>query len=470
MIKKHIFAFLASTFISFTAFAQQEPLTVEPMQEFLTYYQNKDFQGFYNLYSPDLKQKVDQSKSSELAFSLSQGFGDITHYELYDNPRHNYFIYKVYFSSGDIFLFQMELTQKGEVDYFQVFNLPKTKDKSEFLDLDFAQVILQNIDSLVVGSNISVALIEEDNISYLDIYQGKNKMVISNDNDKIYSVLNLTDVFTNTMLSKAIYDKEIPLSGVANSYYDFDFKDNLELNLVALSNQRTSLPMLPDVSVSTENAQSKNGTIFLREDLLNYLQHYVAKDTTASNFYSYLNSAIVANVLERHYQKPYDELLQEFITTPYQMPQTQVELPRRKSKVVRNTDQRPFVHLNKNDAFIPSIGAYSTTKDLGQFVQYQIKGQDPYIKLSQKPTTIVSSSILASMAWKMEHTFYNKDRVYFNTGLSASFVNIIVFDPIAQKGLVLLSNINQDSNQEQLFDVANLLMIKLIYGKNNPKS
>lgn len=320
----------------------------------------------------------------------------------------------------------------------------------------------------MVGSNISVALIEEDNISYLDIYQGKNKMVISNDNDKIYSVLNLTDVFTNTMLSKAIYDKEIPLSGVANSYYDF--KDNLELNLVALSNQRTSLPMLPDVSVSTENAQSKNGTIFLREDLLNYLQHYVAKDTTASNFYSYLNSAIVANVLERHYQKPYDELLQEFITTPYQMPQTQVELPRRKSKVVRNTDQRPFVHLNKNDAFIPSIGAYSTTKDLGQFVQYQIKGQDPYIKLSQKPTTIVSSSILASMAWKMEHTFYNKDRVYFNTGLSASFVNIIVFDPIAQKGLVLLSNINQDSNQEQLFDVANLLMIKLIYGKNNPKS
>ncbi|MHC5201678.1 serine hydrolase [Myroides sp. LJL119] len=465
MMKQIILALFIGIIFHNKALSQDLSKVIDPMQEFFNYYQQKDFTGFHSLYSPALKSKVDMQKSADLAFSLSQGFGDITNFELYNQPKDNYYIYKVYFSSGDIFLFQIELTPEAEVDYFQIFNLPKTQNQIEFLDADYAQTILQNVDSLVPGTNISVALINDQHVDFLDINQTKKKLVITQDKSKIYSILNLTDVFTNTMLSKAIWDKEIGLGAVANDFYDFKFNKNLELNLVALSNQTTSLPILPDVSVSLENMQTKHGTVFLKQDLENYLENYIQKDSTNASAYSYINGAIIADVLQKHYDKSYKELLQKVILEPFEMKNTFIELPKRKRNVVANTDQRPYVYLNQSDAFIPSIGAYSTTEDLAKFIQGQFS-KDSYIGFSQRPTTIISNSILASIAWKLEHTFYNKDRVFFNTGLSASFVNIVVFDPKAKKGLVLLSNINQEAQQEQLFDLANLLMIKLLYGKD----
>ncbi len=461
MIKWSYLALIIGLLLGQGAFSQVQ--SGDPMQRFLLHFKERDFNGFYQSYSPDLAKKVTLEQSSDFMGDMLQSFGDITHLKPLDWQNSNTLIYEVHFEAGDALIFGFRINEQKQIDYFQVFTLPEVGQNQDFLQADYTQIITQGLDSLVNNSQVSFALINKQEVTFLDVRSKAGKLVFSPGNNKIYPILNLSDVLTNTLLAKAITDKEITLGKTANHYYDFNFNNDLSLNLIALSNQRTSLPILPEEIFQENLKKGDSSGAFYKEDLEKYLKDYIHQDTANAQVYSYLNGAIISQVLQKHYKKDYQELLRENILEPYGMHHTFVGVPNKKRRVVFNNDQRAFIALNQNDAFIPSIGLYSTTQDLAKFIQAQFIERDQVLSFSRKPTAIISSNILASTAWKIEQTYYNENYIYFNTGLSSSFVNMMVFDPVSQCGVVILSNVNNSKNQQELFALANALMIKLLY-------
>ncbi|MHC5309280.1 serine hydrolase [Myroides sp. LJL116] len=461
MSKWRVLALCIGLLIGQAGFSMQKP--GDPMEKFYSYFKQSDFSGFYQDYSDDLQADVTQVQSEKFIENLQATFGQITSYSsiVWNNSPTK--MYEVQFSEGDTFIFGFRENTKGQVDYFQIFTLPSMQGQQNFLQADLSSIVSQSLDSLSVNTKVAIGLIDGDQIKSFQLTNKKGQLVFSEDNAEIFPILNLSDVFTNTLLAKDMQSKNIGLGKMANDYFDFPFKDNLELNLVALSNQITGLPALPD-AIFKQNSQDKDKVgRFSKEDLERYLKDFVHSDTANAKVYSYLNGAIIAQVLQNYHQKEYSELLQESILTPYGMNQTFVGVPKKKKKLVGNLDDRAFLALQEKDAFIPSVGLYSTVGDLSKFIAQQFNKNNAALAFSRKPTAIISSSILSSIAWKVEQTYYNENYIYFNTGLSSSFVNMMVFDPIAQKGVVILSNAHTEPEQEQLFSLANALMMKLLY-------
>lgn len=459
MSKWRVLALCIGLLIGQTGFSQQK--SGDSMEKFYSYFKQNDFSSFYQDYSDNLQEDVSQVQSEKFIENLWATFGQITSYRpiVWNNSPTK--MYEVHFSQGDVFVFGFREDKQGKVDYFQIFTLPNIAGDQNFLQADLASIITQSLDSLSANTQVSIGIIQGEQIQSFQFINKKGKLVFTPDKGEIFPILNLSDVFTNTLLAKDIESKNIGLGKTANDYFDFPFHDNLELNLVALSNQITALPALPD-SVFEPNRQDKTG-LFSADDLQRYLKDHIYSDTANAKVYSYLNGAIIAQVLENYHQKDYSELLQESILTPYSMGQTFIGVPTKKKKLVNNLDDRPFVALQEKDAFIPSVGLYSTVGDLSKFVVQQFNKDNTALAFSRKPTAIISSSILSSIAWKVEQTYYSENYIYFNTGLSSSFVNMIVFDPIAEKGVVILSNAHTAIEQEQLFSLANALMMKLLY-------
>lgn len=273
-----------------------------------------------------------------------------------------------------------------------------------------------------------------------------------------YEIGSVTKTFCGMVLAQAVADKKVSLDDDIRHYLDEPYP-NLEyqgapISLYQLLNHSSGLPfdfidrsayetIEPDslvrVLARVENQYS-------REQLYNDL-HKVKLDTVPGFKLGYSNIAaqLLGYILEKVYEKPFSELVSEFITSPANMKRTTFRLPdKKKGRIAKGYNEKamPMPHFNSGAAG----GLFSTSEDLLKYGKLHLDENNPVIALTHKPTWGQIQYFAFGLNWQMQQKNATYRRIW-QSGGTAGFTSLLVIYPELKLVMVFLSN-EHDENSE----------------------
>ncbi|MDR0194838.1 MAG: serine hydrolase [Myroides sp.] len=459
-----IVAFLLMTIGSFAQEKEYKPL----IDVFVKDYNTNDYDDIYKHFSPSLKEELPSAKAKSFFVEMKEKLGNIKSMEFYGLDDNRLALFKTEFENNEVALLNLAMNDTGEVVGFRILDMPTPKDDS-FKKMSIEEIIVTETLNLPEKGQYAIALIDNDKVTYHGFKNNGKDVRVEDNADKQFSVANLMTVFTSTVLAQAVTDKKIEMTSNVNKYYDFNFNKNLKLPFIALANHSSFVPMLPETSSKSTMSEDDFLTKFTSTQLEEYLANDLTIDSANSErrqSFSFLGYAILGNTLSKVYNTPFDKLIQENVFNKYKMTNSSVSIPKKKKNMVKG------ISLNHKDvypiqvgALLPSSGGISTAEDMAKFIQAEFNEKDAVLQLTQKPTLIVSPNYWVSLGWKIGYPFESGEPLYFTRGIDSGYSNYVAFNPVAKKGIVILSNSSSEAALNALDALSYKLVVKVFEDK-----
>lgn len=159
--------------------------------------------------------------------------------------------------------------------------------------------------------------------------------------------------------------------------------------------------------------------------------------------YSNLGAGLLAYTLEHVYDKSFEELVQEKIARPYRLSVTTTQPEANKDfPLIQGLDGsgQPVAHWTFGS--MAGAGAlYSCTNDLSRLMQAHFDDQQLALTKTREFTAKVNDRMSIGLGW---HIIAKPDRndYFWHNGGTSGFTSSMVFDPVAEIGVVILSNVS----------------------------
>lgn len=249
----------------------------------------------------------------------------------------------------------------------------------------------------------------------------RNSMTLPNKNT-VYEIGSVTKTFCGTLLAYAVLDQKINLEDdirnyLPGKYVNLSFK-NSPILIKHLANHTSGLPRVPENLMFIPNFDSlnpyNNYSKALLFDYLKTLRLSVEPGTVCD--YSNLGMALLGNIIENVYNKPFDELIKEKICLPNKLNQTTVNLTEAQLPMFadgHNGEGMVTSHWNLN-GFVAAGGMHSTAEDMLNYLNYHMSEQDGATKLAHKIT--FSDKQKLGLGWFISKTKFGNDLIWHNGG------------------------------------------------------
>ncbi len=293
----------------------------------------------------------------------------------------------------------------------------------------------------------------------------------------VYGIASLTKTFTGVLLAQAVLDGKLRLTDDIRDYLVGDYP-NLEYNGTPITpahlvNHVSELPnTLPDHPAMYPDYPGYNGDVlawmnhtamvhaeYTTEDFLADL-HKVELDTIPGVRFSYSNAApqLAGFILERVYEKTYDELLASVILQPLDMRHTGITLS------AQAAANRITGYDDTGQAMPPPAKAYgaagaiqSSIHDLSKYVQWHLDEGDPLVRASHTPpggnADDPAEGYMLGLNWQMMR--HEGVRRLWQDGNIPGYSSRIVLYPELKVGVVILTNQLDRSIPEKTDEMAN---------------
>lgn len=183
---------------------------------------------------------------------LKTQVGKILEKEFVNDENGTRAIYKTQFERAVLGIYIMlDSENKIEGLLIKPYEEPKNIEGANVNALDdypseIAEIVFQKVNKLPNKSQLSIAIVQNGEVEfYGTIRDGEAIKPIDNQNS-VFEIGSITKVFTSSVLTSLIEDKEIKLTDNINSFYPFDFKDNIKLTFKSLANHTSGLASLPE--------------------------------------------------------------------------------------------------------------------------------------------------------------------------------------------------------------------------------
>ncbi|MBS1565069.1 MAG: beta-lactamase family protein, partial [Bacteroidetes bacterium] len=227
-----------------------------------------------------------------------------------------------------------------------------------------------------VQGSISVAYINDKGVAWTKAF-GRTSPDATEpaDSTTIYRIGSITKTFTATLLMLAVENGVVRLDDPVEEYVPEvrrikGYNPEQMITLRQLAMHRSGLPREPGVNGSNIGPADK-----WESKLLSCIPHMLfVKQPNTGFLYSNVGFAILGLALERAWQIPYMQLLQEKILTPLHMDDTFFIVPEEKRSRVatgimnRNPDTVTVARQSWCGYNVPNGALYSTPADLGKIV------------------------------------------------------------------------------------------------------
>ncbi len=231
---------------------------------------------------------------------------------------------------------------------------------------------------------------------YGEIDKGKGNPA---DDNSLFEIASVTKSFTGILVAQAVLDGKISLKDDIRLYLEASY-ENLEYAgrpiqiqdlLTHTSGIRRDLSptLAKQFSLEATAAEKEAIATYDRENLYADLQAFQL-DTIPGSRYDYspvIGPELLALVLEKSYQKPYEELLNELIVKKVGMQNTHLNKPEIDQKLLVN-GYTVEGNLVSPQPLIMSGAGYalkSNVPDLLKYVQYLLESSSPVIQEMRKP-------------------------------------------------------------------------------------
>ncbi|WP_051878480.1 serine hydrolase domain-containing protein [Chryseobacterium sp. FH1] len=319
---------------------------------------------------------------------------------------------------------------------------------------------------------ISIGIIKNGR-SYIYNYGSskKDKQKLPTGNT-VYELASITKTFGATLLAKAVIDKKVNLNDDIRKYLKEDYPnleyDGTPITLQNLANLTSGLPnWMPDKDIfgkadpdSIPFILDSVHTKYSREDFYRDLQD-VKLRVAPGSVSRHCNTAaqLLGFIMEKVYGNSFENLLEIYFAKPLKMKNTHLLSPgKRPAKMATGYDGKGRIMpiIDWEDLMVAASVA-STSSDMLKYMAFQLNETNAVVKLSHQPTFGKIEDGAVALNWKVKKTEDGR-RSISHTGGSLGFSSYMVFYPDSNSGIVLLSNEADQSAQNELILLADLIL------------
>ena len=270
--------------------------------------------------------------------------------------------------------------------------------------------------------------------------------------DSVYEIASVTKTFTGALAAKALLQHRMQLDGDFRHYLPERYPNlawqAYPVTLRTLSTHTSGLPRdLPDTDDLFANRDPDTLPYKLIErdsgyDRARYLEalHDVTLRSRpgATENYSNLGFKVIGWGLETVFRMPFEHALQQQILRPVAMKSTGFVLrPDQHAHLVKGYNSAgnlmPY-HLRNAGA---AYGLYSTPRDMGRYVAWQLDETDPVVRQAHLP---IEGDVRGGKALVWNLSTLDHGRMLWHGGGTFGTSSEVVLFPDTREGYVLLAN------------------------------
>ena len=284
--------------------------------------------------------------------------------------------------------------------------------------------------------------------NYGEIYPGAAILPTEKSN---YEIGSITKTFTGLLVAHAIEEGKINLNDDIRKFLpeelsNLQYPGGQPVKIAYLLAHTSRFPNSFDNTL--KNANEKERFLkFLKEIKLDSLRSFTYD-------YSNVGYQVLGIILERVYQKTYDELIDRYITRPLGMKHTKsIYNAAEKSLLLQGHDKERKV-ANPVAADLPAAGGLrSTVQDMLKYLDYQNKESDASVKLTHRIIVGDVDKEAYGFQWAIGKT-WNWNQYLRIDGGTNGFRSFCVMYPMDRINIVLLSNQKDETAGLELYKVA----------------
>jgi CubicO group peptidase (beta-lactamase class C family) len=317
-----------------------------------------------------------------------------------------------------------------------------TKDEWKHESDEIEKMIFDKIASLPNQTQVSVALVNGDEVSFYGSLVNNNACEAINNQHSVFEIGSISKVFTTTLLASLLNDRIVDLNDEINPYFDFDFHSDTRITFGCLANHTSGLPRLPP-NLIISNFQNPYQT-YGKKELEEYLKNQVQLSTEACSQYTYSNlgAGLLGYTLGLSQDKTFDELVQTIIFDEFQMNSSFTSASKLQGfTLVKGLDRAGNPTPNWDfDVLIGAGGILSTTSDLSKFLQGQWKQGNQLFETASSTIFEVNDNLKIGLGWHI-YKINQEQEIFWHNGGTGGYSSFMALDPTSKTGVVILSNV-----------------------------
>ena len=323
------------------------------------------------------------------------------------------------------------------------------KEISQYTSSQMIDYTLNNNENTI----ISIAIYNEDAITY-NVYGAKYNLNYD------YEIGSITKTFTAMLVSKAIEEGKINLNDNISKYLKLENRYYPTIKRIITHTSGLKPYYLSFQKIKNYFVGGNGFYNISKEQLLKELNKTKLEAKDYNFNYSNFGVSTLGLVLEKEYDKNYNELLEEYL----------------KSLDMNNTtiatgqgNLSGYWKWNENDGYIPAGAIISNIQDMSKYLETLITSDEDYVIRMQEALKEVNAKNdiysmfdvnvdSVGMTWMID----NKNNIIWHNGSTTNFNSYIGFNREKKVGVVILSNISPQKDVNMTL-IGNKIMHELLY-------
>lgn len=325
-----------------------------------------------------------------------------------------------------------------------------------------ADLIFEKVKVFPNNTEVSLAIIKKGKLSFYGVKRLNDTLIYSENSNSVFEIGSLSKVFTSTLLSNFVSENRLDLNAPIQKYFNLPIK-NKEITVLQLANHTSGLPKFPS-NLNLDTADPKNPTKDYDEDKLKeYLTEKLEILNTPGSTYEYSNIGvgILGYLLEVQSHKTYEELIQEYIFSKYNMRSSTTKKDKIKTQLVGGLDKKgkktPNWDLN---ALVGAGGVLSNVNDLSKFALAQFNPKNKELELTRQ-STFEDVEMEVGLGWKIIKPEENI-RWHAHNGGTGGYSSMIALDLEEKNGVIILSNVSTFNKNTRNIDFLTFFLMKTL--------
>lgn len=325
----------------------------------------------------------------------------------------------------------------------------KMKEISQYTSNQMIDYTLNNNENAI----ISVAIYNENGITY-NVYGADYNLNYD------YEIGSITKTFTAMLVSKAIEEERINLDDSISNYLELENRYYPTIKRIITHTSGLKPYYLSLQKIKNYFAGGNDFYNISKEQLLKELNKTRLEERDYNFNYSNFGVSALGLVLEKVYDKNYNELLEEYLQ----------QLDMNNTTIATGTGiLSGYWKWNENDGYIPSGAIISNIEDMSKYLETLITSDENYVINVAEPLTDINveneiynmldvNIDSVGMTWMID----NKNNIIWHNGSTTNFNSYIGFNRKKKIGVVVLSNISPQKDINMTL-IGNKIMHELLY-------
>ena len=325
----------------------------------------------------------------------------------------------------------------------------KMQDISQYTSSQMIDYTLNNNENAI----ISIAIYDGNDIAY-DVYGAEYNLNYD------YEIGSITKTFTAMLVSKAIKEGKVNLDDSISNYLELENRYYPTIKRIITHTSGFKPYYLSFQKIINYFAGGNDFYNITKEQLLEELNKTKLEDKDYNFNYSNFGVSTLGLVLEKVYDKNYNELLEELLK----------QLDMNNTTIATGTGNLSgYWKWNENDGYIPAGAIISNIQDMSKYLETLITSDEDYVIRMQEALKEVNAKNdiysmfdvnvdSVGMTWMID----NKNNIIWHNGSTTNFNSYIGFNREKKVGVVILSNISPQKDVNMTL-IGNKIMHELLY-------